>query len=531
MLKTIIIDDEELIREGLLTTIDWKSLGYEVVGQASDGEEAIELIQNLLPDVIITDIRMPFMNGLELLEFIKPMLPHSFVVIISGHDEFQYAQKALQLGAYDYLLKPFDLDYFHKMLVKIKYEHTLLKKSSKGLSDNHLSTLQTHFIEDLIYNKVDLHEIEKKAEEYKLKELTHQYLLLMVIQLDNYHLSIAQYNFDEINDIHKQFYEQIHHAAKSIKNLYMVEGKSGDCILCLSSKDINILKDYSKSLPLSLKKEIESHMNFTVTIAISNIRQGIKELPETYKQTLEILSYRFIAGYSQILYSENMKKEDKIGFNYPQTDYNSEKFIAYIKAGNDEDISEYIDSLFNDLVAHGHNSSLFIIMFVTSIYVQILNLLGTMDYSIESIFPNPLDIYRSLTASQNIMDTKNVLKDVSLKVSHYLSSKRTSKLSSLIRKAKNYIDANYSSTDLTLQAVAEHVNMGVCYFSSVFKQETDETFINYVTKVRIEKAKELLATSEYKSYEVSYMVGYNNPTYFSTIFKKMTGIPPSQYKG
>ncbi len=531
MLKTIIIDDEELIREGLQTIIDWKSLGYEIVGQAADGEEAIELIQNLLPDVIITDVRMPFMNGLELLEFIKPMLPNSFIIIISGHDEFQYAQKAIQLGAYDYLLKPFDLDYFHKMLVKIKYEYTLQKSSPKGLPDNHLYMLQSHFIEDLIYNKINSDEIEKKAADYKLKDFMHNHLLLIIVQLDNYHLSIAQHTFDEINDIHKQFYGQIHAVTNSISNLYTIEGKSGDCILCLASKSINKLKEHRNSLALNLKKEIENAMNLTVTIAISDICQGIDHLSDMYKQTLEICNYRFIAGSSHILYSEDVAKQNKVNFNYPQVGYDNEKFISYIKAGNDEEITRYIDSLFNELITHGHNSSLFIIMFVTSIYVQILNLLNTMDYSMESIFANPLDIYRSLTASQNIMNTKNTLKDVSLKVSHYLSSNQTSKLSSLIRKAKSFIDLNYASPDLTLQSVAEHVNMGVCYFSSIFKQETDETFINYVTKVRIEKAKELLSTSKYKSYEVSYLVGYNNPTYFSTIFKKITGIPPSQYKG
>ncbi len=531
MLKTVIIDDEELIREGLISTIDWKSLGYEIVGEASDGEEAIELIQNLLPDVIITDVRMPFMNGLELLEFIKPMLPNAFVIIISGHDEFQYAQKALQLGAYDYLLKPFDLDYFHKMLVKIKYEYTVQRASSKGLSDNNLHMLQSKFIEDVIYDKIDSREIDKKAGDYKLRDLMHQYLAIIIIQLDNYHLSIAQHTFDEINDIHKRFYGQIQQLTEHIGDLYMIEGKSGDCILCLSHKSVHTLSDQRKSLGESLKKEIEKHMNFTVTIAIGDICQGLKELPAAYKHTLEICNYRFVAGYGKILYPKDVSKESQVNFSYPQVGYDSEKFIAYIKAGNDEDISSYIDSLFNELVTHGHNSSLFIIMFVTSIYVQILNLLNTMDYSMESIFANPLDIYRSLTASPNIMHTKDVLKDVALKVSHYLSSKRSSKQSSSIQKAKNYIDSNYSSPLLTLQSVAEHVNMGVCYFSSVFKQETDETFINYVTKVRIEKAKELLSTSKYKSYEVAYLVGYDNPTYFSTIFKKMTGVSPSQYKG
>ena len=122
-----------LIREGLVASINWNDLGFEIAGQASDGERAIELIQNLRPDIIVTDIRMPFMNGLELIEFIKPMVPESYIIIISGHDEFQYAQKALQLGVYDFILKPFELDYFVKVLTKIKYDYTIKKSSNRSV--------------------------------------------------------------------------------------------------------------------------------------------------------------------------------------------------------------------------------------------------------------------------------------------------------------------------------------------------------------------------------------------------------------
>lgn len=534
MLKTIIIDDEALIREGLRTSIEWNNLGYEIIGEAADGEQAIELIQKTLPDVIITDIRMPFMSGLELVEFIKPTLPNAFIIIISGHDEFHYAQKALQLGVYDFILKPFDLDYFIKILTKIKYDYTLRKRHQvKQIPAEDLQQLQCALIESAVFNRMPREQLDAKLGAYQLSSITDHYFSTTIVQIDNFHLSIADYTFDQINDIHKEFHKNIYSVVEPSERLFVIEGHSGDVIIVVNSLRQSETTMKTDKIISQLRAVFKQESSLSVTIAYSSVIRSIYNIAKTYKQAHEVCNQRFVMGYGQNLSYESYQENASSRQNppsYPQIGFNRDTFMAYVKEGNPEVLTDYIDGIFGRLVDDGHNSSLYVTMFVTSIYVELLNYLNQYDLSINNIFDDPLLLYRNLTISKNIYDTKDLIKDVTLKTSDFVLSQNSKAGNARISQAKKYIDGHFSSPEITLQEVAEHVNMGVCYFSSMFKKETGESFINYLTSIRIAKAKELFDTTYYKSYEVSYMVGYNTPTYFSTLFKKIIGLSPSEYK-
>lgn len=534
MLKTIIIDDEALIREGLTTGIPWESLGYEIVGEAADGEDAIELIQNTLPDVIITDIRMPFMNGLELVEFIQPMLPNAFIIIISGHDEFHYAQKALQLGVYDFILKPFDLNYLTKILTKIKYEYTLQQnQQSKLLPVEDMKQLQHSMIEAVLLNKLTKEQQTDKIKSYQLESIVNHFFGTILIQIDNFHLSIADYTFDQINEINNDFHKIIYSVATPSDSIYIIEGNSGDVII-----NINYLHNDEATMQMGklvtqLRTAFREASELSVTIAYSNIIQSISNISKTYKQAHEVCNQRFMLGYGHNLsyndYSSS-KPQKNTQTSYPETGFERKIFLNHLKDGKTQVLIDYLNNIFDKLIENGHNSSLYVTMFVSSIYVELLNYLNQYDLSIGDIYDDPLLLYRNLTISNNIYDIKDLIKNLTLKTAEFVQSQNSNSGNIRIKEAKLYIEKNYSSTDITLQCVAEHVNMGVCYFSSMFKKETGESFITYLTATRINKAKELFDTTYYKSYEVSYMVGYNTPTYFSTIFKKLIGLSPSDYK-
>lgn len=534
MLRTIIIDDETVIRQGLITSIDWTGLGYEIVGEAADGEQAIELIQSTLPDVIITDIRMPFMNGLELVEFIKPTLPDAFIIILSGHDEFHYAQKALQLGVYDFILKPFKLDYFMKVLTKIKYDYTLVKrKQIKPLPIEDLHQLQNDLIESILYNKLTVEQINSKIAAYQLDQIVDHYFSTILIQIDNFDLSIADYTFDKINDIHKYFHQLIYSAVEPSEQINVIEGNSGDAILVINAQRQGETDMKTEKAVRQLRSVFKQDENLSVTMASSNTIKSVHNLAKTYKQAHQVCNQRFVLGYGQDLeyanYSTDMHKKLNQP-SYPQIGFDRMRFIGYIKEGNHSTITDYINSIFEKLVENGHNSSLYVTMFVTSIYVELLNYLNQYDLSIGDIFDDPLLLYRNLTISKNIYDTKDLINSIAIQTADYVATQNSSVGNARIEEAKDYIEQNFSSPKITLQKVAVHVNMGVCYFSSMFKKETGDSFINYLTTIRINKAKELIDTTNYKAYEISYMVGYNTPTYFSTLFKKVIGVSPTEYK-
>lgn len=532
MLKTVLIDDEDLIRDGLRMTIPWEEKGFEIVGEACDGEEAIEVLQATMPDVIITDIRMPFMDGLELVEFIKPLLPDAFIIILSGHDEFHYAQKALQLGVYDFILKPFELDYFLKVLGKIKYDYTLQKKRKvRHLPPEDLIQLQENFVSSLLTDSLPEDQLTAKLEGYELIGLKDSYFNCLLVQIDNFNLTIADITFDQINEINKNYYSLIRETVMPSSKQYVIEGNNGDALIVLTGSTADEVSMKSKKALNQLRDRFTRLEDQSVTIALSQIKPGIKSLNTLYRQCHMAANQRFIIGYDRDIHYDSLQAINTSkggGMPYPQTGYDRSHYLALIKSGDPEELTDYIHGIFAGLIKDGHNSSLFLTMFASSIYVELLNLLNGMDLSLGDVLEDPLMVYRNLTLAQNLYDTRDVLTQLSLEVSHYLKSQLTG--NSRINEAKAYIEANYNSPDITLQKVAETVNMGVCYFSSIFKKETGDAFISYLTDIRIAKAKELFETTDLKTYEVSYQIGYNTPTYFSTLFKKITGMSPSDYK-
>lgn len=534
MLRTVIIDDEELTREGLEAIIPWNELDFTLVGTAADGEEAISVLQNTKPDVIITDIRMPFMTGLELIEFIKPMLPDAFIIVISGHDEFRYAQKALQLGVYDFILKPFDFDYLLKILKKIKYEHILRKNSkNQALPAEDMYHLQTKFIESLSQKKLTSEKIEKKLDTYGLKEIEDYQFCYVIVQIDNFQLSIADISFEQINDSQREFYKLIKNVVNPNKKLFLLEPNNGDAFIIISAPtNSEALMKKDKTVN-QIRIALKGNTNHSITIAYSKIHPGISSLPLLYRQARLALDHRFVIGYDHdIPYTDsilepNTERKD-ISFN--DIGFNPAEFNKSIRSTSPKDIDIYLEKIFEKIISSGHNSTFFVTMFATTIYTEILNLLNNQHLSIADLYDDPHKFYKHITLSQNIFDIREKLKDLSQKTSTYIKNATSDTCDIRIREAKTFIEANYSSYDLTLQRIAEEVNMGVCYFSSMFKKETGDSFINYLTGIRIEKAKELFERTDMMAYEVSSVVGYNTPTYFSTIFKKTTGMSPSGYR-
>ncbi|MCX7708781.1 MAG: response regulator, partial [Clostridia bacterium] len=193
MLKVLLVDDEEIIRSGIAQGIDWAQLGFQVIGEAEDGEQALQAVKEMRPDVVITDIKMPFMDGLQFIEAVKPQYPNVSIIIISGHDEFHYAQKAVKLGAYDYILKPIELEYLKEILVNIRKEHEV--ELEKEMEVNHLRDkisenicdLKEKFIEDVLYGKLSAEEILNKAGYFGIDSSYDSYTAIAV-QMDDYYL-------------------------------------------------------------------------------------------------------------------------------------------------------------------------------------------------------------------------------------------------------------------------------------------------------------------------------------------------------
>lgn len=531
MYKILIVDDEELVRNAIISKLNWKEIGFDVVEQAEDGEQAYELALKLKPDVILTDIRMPFMDGLELAEKLVVELPNSKIVILSGHDEFEYAQEAIKLGVLDYILKPIHsvklTELLSNIVTTIKNEEIEEQKLVKLKSQLHqsLPLLKEKFFTALINNTFSSKEISKNLEFFDISFSGDSYIIcaseidgISQLAMENDAEYMALTNFSILN-IESEVVRNMGFAFNDTTNrqIMILSWKSSD------DADIEILYN----LMDVIRVNIEKYLNITITIGIGRPVSRLEDIHLSYKDALSALDCKITMGKNKIY---NIKD-----FGYRDTDmyFPVERIHNLISAAKLESIetaTAQINEFFDDICKRKNIS-------IDNIRILIIELIFSMQkiptvISGEHNKKNDLDfkIYENIGKCETVHDFKSLVIDFTTKVCNDISASRNSRNHAIIAKAKNYIDINYHLEELSLNNVAGIVSVSPGYLSILFRKETDETFIEYLTRMRLEKARELLKTTPLKAYEVAYKVGYSDPHYFSLIFKKYTGITPSDYK-
>lgn len=532
MLSVVLVDDEEIIRDGLFNGVDWGSLGLEVVGQAEDGEQALELVAAKKPDIVITDIKMSFIDGLEFIERVKPVYPGIYIIIISGYDEFQYAQKAVKLGAYDYILKPIDLDYFQGLLIKIIREHEQRCKKEnefKALRTRvaaNLPLIRTQFIKDLISGGIEPDIIPLKLTELEMIQCSWCQALLF--QLDDFYLITRDLATEQCRELESSF-NKLFQTLDLDTETVVFENHSHEKVMVAWDGTEEDLAAKVQTWCHLVREVAGDSGQYTITTAIGAPRDSLDKLAESYQEAASYLQFKFIIGKNREISRQDIL-EQKGRKEYKADDLNETELLEALKLGDKQLVTEGVKALFRRMLAMGNDSSAAVQMMVSVTYLQALKLLREVGASAEQVFNDPFLVYKGIMAHQTISGMQEELQNRLLSVADFINQRKNKRLTQIINKAKQYISKNYAKDNLSLEEVAAHVKISPCYFSFTFKQEEGINFIDYLTMIRIEKAKTFLTASAYKSYEVSYLVGYNNPTYFSTIFKKCVGLSPSAYR-
>jgi two-component system response regulator YesN len=528
MLKVVLVEDEELIREGIYYGIDWTELGYTVAGQAENGLQALQVVDEVAPDVIITDIRMPFLNGLEFIEQVREKHPDTAVIIISGHDEFLFAQKAVKLAVHEYILKPIDLNDLQELLIKLSVrlkEKTAQQTEVQRMKKQSNSLTLERTLRDFMHGNS---EANVEATE-TIRAFKGNYYAVLTIQIDDFP-RLTGLLADEGKAMDQMFRQAVSGLRLRDVQLVVVEENRGECHVCAAVKYLETFKNTVDEAGRTLRDAIAgSDGGFTITVAVGKPVSSLDRIGESYKQAQKALNYKFIVGGSRnITFKEieMLSKQDHV-VKSESVDFN---LLNFIKTCDRDGIRRSLVELTADLQAQGGSSYLYMQMMAGNLYVQVMKVVKETGGSAEEVLQEPMETYRRLTAHQTLEGMTQELLDICLRVAHYIDSKKKDKFGHLMEKAKVYIQTHYAEENLSLESVALYVNMGSSYFSVIFKQETGETFIDYLTRVRMDKAKELLQLSGYKAYEIAYMVGYNNPSYFSTLFKKQFQVSPTDFR-
>lgn len=416
MLTILLVDDEYLVRMGIRETINWSELGFEIIGEASDGEVGLEMALKLSPDIILTDIRMPFMDGLEYMEKLRSNGSEASIIVLSGYEDFSYVRTALKHGAVDYLLKPVNKKQLVETVVKVGGR--IKEERSTQLYYNRLkeelSTIKKQFLRELIIGNItDRHEILDKLKFYDIPlELTNNYVIS--IRINEYNLVLQQMSAEELKNFKTQVINSIAQLlllhSKYIGIVVEKDDEEWVVILHALNSDENIIelvKERCIEFTVRLKKEFSQ----TVSIGISDICNDIERIHTAYRDAYTASYIKLLPGNSSVGY---IKEKDAVG-------------------------------------------------------------------------------------------AKKVVIDI-----------------------VDFIKRNYSK-DITAEMAAKELFISASYLMHVCRDELGKTFNDCLTEYRMQVAKEMLKDPRYKIYDVSESVGYSDVKYFRRVFKKITGITPSEY--
>lgn len=532
MLKILVVDDEKLIRKGLAKTINALERGYKVIGEAANGVEALENIEREKPDVVITDIKMPKMGGVELIADLEKSFPSIKKVVLSGFDEFNYVRDSMRRGATDYLLKPVDFELLGELLKKIENDIKIEKESYESMLklkiklNQSFPLLKDQFIQELI--------CEGKCSSYDSIEEKLQYY--------NIHLSTERYQVIIVSiDDYRHFYEEIGSEQSKI-NTFIMRNISEESVSYYTGffsfmDDIGLViacsvsKDDEKMIDLISNEIFKNLTNNTVlnyTISVGKPVDSFEKLKESYDSALDTLVKRFyMVGSKIIKFDEEHKR-----FNKSQlkglTDNYQVRLKSCLDVVDEQQIPEVMDKLCIKLEEMSAEPSdavkvlidIFMKLQVENVYFKeaVVETYG-FDYSYEK----DLNLFDTLQKINKY--TCSVYRETVSKLKERYSKKDIK----LIELVKDYILKHYKE-DITLTKVADEVYVNPNYLSEIFKSQTGENFVDYFTRVRIEKAKELIKDIKSKTYTVGELVGYDDPAYFSKVFKKVVGVSPTKYR-
>lgn len=533
MYKVFLVEDEIVVREGIKNNIHWEEEGFIITGDESDGELAYPMILREQPDILITDIKMPFMDGLELSKLLKKEMPQLKIIIISGYSDFGYAQQAIDIGITEYLLKPITPN---KLMAAVKNAAVVIEKERKDkqiLEQYQRLVYQKQvekrkdFFSALVGGKMSLSQIIEQEAELGINMVASAFCIIL------FQFKIQEYMYEYSNE-NVQCEARIEEALRKYPEIKVFERGMDGLAFILLGEDEEQIEALTQKLCMLLISICNGRVHYFG--GIGRVVHRIRDLQLSYLDANRAFSLRYFEQEDQFLsYRDVGNIKDQIGNQINVSELNLEKLDRilleeFLKRGAIQDVEEFVDRYFNGLDSKAMNSSLFRQYIMMDGYSAIMKFLKDMKCpkdKIDNSLKNMMDITEQLTSLEDCCKFYKYILKEAIDLRNKSSQK---KYSGLIDKAKEYIHNNFAMSDLTLNKVASKVNISPNYFSSLFNQETGMTFIEYLTDIRMAKAKEYLRCSSKKITEIGYLVGYLDSHYFSYIFKKTQNFTPSEYR-
>ncbi|MFS0858058.1 response regulator [Paenibacillus taichungensis] len=526
MYRVLLVDDEEDVREGLVVEVDWEALDLRIVGLAENGREALEMAERVEPDIVVTDISMPFMDGLELAKRLRERNPLVKVVILTGYDEFDYARQAVSLSVDEYLLKPFSAGHLTELLTRLRAQmaaEVAEREDVQQLRDHYytsLPLLQADLMATLLHRQKSPEYIHGKAKQCGL-DLHGERYGVSVLTL---HMDGEQSADTEL----KQF------AALNIAAEVWTEHGAGHAFM--HQETIVLLyvdrwggEDGEKRQQQALEnvmRSINHYLRIPATVGSGSIVNTLAGVKHAYEDALLALDYRLVPGTDPLIYIADVERQTagKLRFD----ELKQQTLTRCLKAGTQAELEDALEIIFREItVEHGRSD---IQLYLIEVLTNVWKAAQASCEAMEDIFGAGFQLYADLFRLPGLSEAQGKVREVCLLVQHRIASGRQHVYKDIVEQALSFTKEHYADPDLSIQKVCGHLHISSGYFCGIFKKEVQLTFLQYLMQIRMEAAKELLRSTEMKSFEIAGQVGFAEPNYFSFCFKKHIGVSPKEYR-
>lgn len=531
-IKVFLVEDEVIIRSGVKKSINWEQEGYEFVGEASDGELAYPMILKEKPDILITDIRMPFMDGLELSRLVKKELPDIKILILSGYDEFEYAKKAIKIGVTEYLLKPISAAKLTEVLNAVA-ETIRQENEEKNLLETYFAEMRENterdkmrLFEKLLMGDLSMGEILEAGERFGMNLGASCYKIVLFKILANLENHVyAEQMVDACSSVEQ--------AASMMEGIYVFQRGVEGWAFLLTAQDEKSMEESAKILYQNLKQAMKNYTQLEYFGGIGSTVPRIRSLKQSFREADRAFAARFVEEANQIISQKEFEKSQmEEGLKMQgvvQIGKSREMLQKFLSNGTREEVKAFSDAYISRIEEENIRSTMVRQYVVIDVCIVILSFCERIS-SANRLQEEAEELQKMMQKIHSLSEIKKYVVRLLNEAIELRDAESGRRYSDLIAAAKKEIENHYMTEEISLNTVAISVGMSPSYFSSIFSKEAGKTFVEYLTEVRIEKAKEFLMCSSMKTSEIGYEVGYKDPHYFSYIFKKVQGCSPKEYR-
>lgn len=535
-IKVFLVEDEMVIRRGIKNSIDWEKEGYIFCGEASDGELAYPMIIKEKPDILITDIRMPFMDGLELCKLVKKELPNIKILILSGYDEFDYAKEAIRLGVTEYLLKPISsgklleaLNGVSESIRREKEDKDLVRKYMEEMRENTEHEKQK-FFEQMIAGNLSMADALETGKKYEMN-----------LSAGMYNLLLFRFTLGEENRKSGELLGEAEYAIEKLTERleYVFEfqrGVEGWAFLLMADNEEQ-MSERVKELSKDLEEIMKNYSTIAYFGGIGQPVARLRELEESFREAERALAARFTMELNRIISVEDIRMAQNVDTlddieitSFGEIEKTMTMLEKFLNNGAEDEIDEFVDVYINELPEENLKSVLMRQYIIMDAYIVMMSFCEKIEGIEGEMQAQSEELKNSMKTSQTLEEIKNYIRMLLKKIIGVRDTISGRRYSDIIEIAKDQIRKTYMSDEISLNTIAAEVGMSPSYFSSIFSKEMGKTFVEYLTEIRMDRAKELLMCSSMKTSEIGYEVGYKDPHYFSYIFKKTQNCTPKEFR-